>query len=66
MGWSDFEITHFFIVENSKQCMNFNTGCVTNVANVLLFIKFLVIVVSSNDLWKIGLKLLQLKFVKKS
>ena len=62
MGWSDFEITYFFIVENSKQYMNFNTGCVTNVANVLLFTKFLVIVVSSNNLWKIGLKLLQLKF----
>ena len=32
MGWSDFETPQFFIVENSKQCMNFNTECVTNVA----------------------------------
>ena len=31
MGWSDFEIPQFFIVKNSKQCINFNTGCVTNV-----------------------------------
>ena len=34
MSWSDFEIPQFFIVENShsKQCMSFNTGCVTIVA----------------------------------
>ena len=31
MGWFDFEIPQFFIVENSKQSMNFNTGCVANV-----------------------------------
>ena len=29
MGYSDFEISQFFIVENSKQFMNFNTGCVS-------------------------------------
>ena len=31
MIWSDLEIPLSFIVENSKRCMNFNTGCVTNV-----------------------------------
>ena len=30
MGWSDFEILQFFFVENSKQDMNFNTGCAKN------------------------------------
>ena len=30
MVWSDFEIPQSFIVENSKQRINFNTGCVTN------------------------------------
>ena len=30
MGWSDFEISEFFIIQNSKKCMN-NTGCATNV-----------------------------------
>ena len=29
---SDFEILQSFIVENSKQRINFNTGCVTNVS----------------------------------
>ena len=29
-GWSDFEILQFFIIENRRQCMNFNAGCVTN------------------------------------
>ena len=31
MGWSDFEILQFFFVENSKQDMNFNTGCAKNI-----------------------------------
>ena len=37
MSWPAFEIPQFFIIENSKQCINFNTGCVTNVTfqNVL-------------------------------
>ena len=30
--WSDFEIPQSFIVGNSKQRINFNTGCVTNVS----------------------------------
>ena len=29
MIWSDFEIFQSFIVENSKQCTNFNTACAT-------------------------------------
>ena len=29
--WSDFDNPQFFIVESSKQCINFNTRCVTNV-----------------------------------
>ena len=29
--WSDFEISQFFIVKNSKQCISFITGFVTNV-----------------------------------
>ena len=32
MNWSGSEIPYFFIVESSKQCINFNTGCVTNVS----------------------------------
>ena len=28
MVWSDFDIPQSFIVENSKQSINFNTGCV--------------------------------------
>ena len=31
MVWSDFEIPQSFIVENSKQGINFKTGYVTNV-----------------------------------
>ena len=31
MIWKDLEIPLLFIVENSKQCINFNIGCVTNV-----------------------------------
>ena len=30
MVFSDFGIPQSFIVENSKQSINFNTGCVTN------------------------------------
>ena len=32
MVLSDFEITQYVIVDNSKQRINFNTGCVTNVS----------------------------------
>ena len=32
MGWSDFEIPQLFVIGNSKKCMNFNTGCATNVS----------------------------------
>ena len=32
MVWSDFEIPLSFIVENSKQRINFIIGCVKNVA----------------------------------
>ena len=31
MAWSDFEVPQSFIVKNSKQRINFNTGCVTNI-----------------------------------
>ena len=31
MTWSGFEIPHFFIVENNKQCINLNAGYITNV-----------------------------------
>ena len=31
MVCSDFEISQSFIVENSKQSINFNIGCITNV-----------------------------------
>ena len=31
MVWSDFEVPQSFIVENSKQRINLNTVCVTNV-----------------------------------
>ena len=66
-----FEVPQTFIVENSKQSINFNTGCVA----MWLFSKLVVIVVSSNKLWKIVLtnsvalvvqKMLQWKFVKNS
>ena len=30
MSWSAFEIPQFFIIENSKQCMNLNTGWARN------------------------------------
>ena len=42
MIWSDLEITQSFIVKNSKQCINFNTGSVTNMKNSLekLSLKF--------------------------
>ena len=30
MSWSDFEIPQFFIIQNTEQCMSFNTGYVTN------------------------------------
>ena len=33
MTWSDFEIPQFFIVENRKQCINFNKGHVANGTN---------------------------------
>ena len=29
--WFDFEIPQLFIIENNKQRLNFNVGCVTNV-----------------------------------
>ena len=31
MIWSDLEISQTSIIENSKQCTNLNTACVTNV-----------------------------------
>ena len=31
MAGSDFETPQFFVIENSKQSMNFNTGWATNV-----------------------------------
>ena len=31
MVWPDFEIPQSFIVENGKQSINLNIGCVTNV-----------------------------------
>ena len=31
MVWSDFEIPQTFIVENSKQSINFDIGCAVNV-----------------------------------
>ena len=31
MSWLEIEIPQFCIVESSKQCINFNTGCVKNV-----------------------------------
>ena len=31
LSWSALEIPQFFIIENSKQCINFNTWWVTNV-----------------------------------
>ena len=31
MSWLKIEIPQFSIVESSKQCINFNTGCVKNV-----------------------------------
>ena len=31
MVWSDFEIPQSFVIENSKQRINFNTAYVTNV-----------------------------------
>ena len=30
MVWCDFKILQFLIVENTKNRINFNTGCVTN------------------------------------
>ena len=30
MSWSDFEIPQLFIVDSSKQSLNFNEGCITN------------------------------------
>ena len=66
MSWSEFEIRQFFVIESRKQCINFNIGCVTNMA---------VIVVSSNEFSKLGLtnstvyviqKMLQWKIVKNS
>ena len=53
MSWSDLKFLNFFIVENSKQCFNFNTGYVTNVR---LFRNMVVIMVSSSKLWKVDLK----------
>ena len=50
MSWSDVETPQFSIFEKSKPCISFNTGYITNV----LFKKMEVIVVSSNNLWKIG------------
>lgn len=32
MIWSDFDILQFYIVENAKQCIDFNTGHFTNVS----------------------------------
>ena len=51
MIWSDFELPQSFIVENSKQCINFNTY----VLQMWFFRKLIVIVVSSNKLRKIVL-----------
>ena len=49
MGWSDFEMSQFFIAENSKQGTNFNQGFLT-------YCRMLIVIgVSSNKLWKIGL-----------
>ena len=46
MAGSDFETPQFFVIENSKQCMNFNTDGL----QMWLFRKLVVIVVSSNKL----------------
>ena len=51
MTWSDFELPQSFIVENSKQCINFSTY----VLQMWFFRKLIVIVVSSNKLRKIFL-----------
>ena len=48
MIWSNFELPQSFIVENSKQCINFNTY----VLHMWFFRKLIVIVVSSNKLRK--------------
>ena len=70
MSWSDFEIPQFFIIENSKHHMNFNTGYdFYDYKSDFLG----VIVVPSNKLRKIGQincfgfvvqKLFQCNFVK--
>ena len=53
MDWSDFEIPQSFIVKNSKQRINFDTGCVTNVTFYQvgsIFVTFKVLENSPNEL----------------